>query len=478
MINFNEAEKILQKLPISYYLKRRLNVKLEHSSSTYIDIYNDSLYIGYNNLLDIDNPDEKDIRCLLYHEVSHAFLTPLKLDNSTIINIFEDERIETICKDFYIDVDFKSFVKKINGNQINPSTSIEFFYKIVRFNEGPQDFINETYRLINKYLILNRDSTKKLCDLYHYDVYNLYRKISAYWNSLQIKQNESDNIIKQNENNNQETNNQINQNGNNIKQNDFENNIENNIEKSIKENITKCLNKAITNINNQFNKLIDTQFQEEFNHILKVKSNMTKMNSSAVNSYSGIFDTKSVVRDDYKYFIQKNRIGNVKRFSKIKLNLFIDTSGSFSDNEYIVNKMLYNLLMLEKKSDDFEFDVISMDMTEKLLNKDNRFIKCSGCNLLDDKIFDIFKKVQNKSATNINIVLFDGYAFSGDFYNKDKNKSNFKAFNTTNTIIISDYHNKEIIEQYCTFAKKLFIRSDYAKNLINNVVQNLRKTLK
>ena len=67
------------------------------------------------------------------------------------------------------------------------------------------------------------------------------------------------------------------------------------------------------------------------------------MNGSAINAYSGVFDPRSVGRQDYKYFIQKNRAGNVKRFSKIKLNLFIDDSGSFKDSENVVNsnKLLF-----------------------------------------------------------------------------------------------------------------------------------------
>ena len=58
---------------------------------------------------------------MLYHELSHVILTPRTIfvrrneEERDIINIFEDERIETLLQKFYIKVDFKDFVKQFNG---------------------------------------------------------------------------------------------------------------------------------------------------------------------------------------------------------------------------------------------------------------------------------------------------------------------------------------------------------------------------
>ena len=76
MIQFNEAEKLLQQLPVAFYLKRKLDVKLDYANTSYIDIYNNKLVVSYNQLANLSTADEKDVRCCLYHEVSHAFLTP------------------------------------------------------------------------------------------------------------------------------------------------------------------------------------------------------------------------------------------------------------------------------------------------------------------------------------------------------------------------------------------------------------------
>ena len=77
-------------------------------------------------------------------------------------------------------------------------------------------------------------------------------------------------------------------------------------------------------------------------------SKVTKKNSAAINAYSGVFDPRSTIRDDYKFFLQSNRVGHQKAFSKMKLNLFIDRSGSFYPSVPMVNKIIYALQKIEK----------------------------------------------------------------------------------------------------------------------------------
>ena len=472
MIQFDEAEKILKKLPVAYYLKRKLDVKLDYAKTSCIDIFNDRLIVSYNQLAELNAADEKDVRCCLYHEVSHAFLTPLRLNMTDIVNIFEDERIETICKHYYFDVDFKSFVFKTNNyNGQAPQSARQLFYYVVRYRLGPSRFVSKVSELIKKHKSLNRDSSNSDCKAYFDDIYEFYREVESYWNANQIKKESNSNpeVCNANEENASQS-------------------ISDKIaEKDDEEDEKRAIINAIESLNKQFNSLNDESFQEKIDQILFAKSKSVKMNGSAINAYSGVFDCRSTIRQDYKYFIQKNRAGNVKRFSKVKLNLFIDDSGSFGNSEAIVNKMLYNLAKLEKKTPDFEFDVIVMDIGEKLLKKDERKLKCDSCNLLNKDIFNLFSKVQKQDAANINIVLFDGNAFSclkyqycsSDFKNLVKEyECNFAAFNKSNTIIISDYENEQYIEEYCKSAKKIFVCSDYAKTLIKNVTDSLEHCLR
>lgn len=491
MIQFNEAEKLLQQLPVAFYLKRKLDVKLDYADTSYIDIYNNKLVVSYNQLTKLSTADEKDVRCCLYHEVSHAFLTPLKLSMNDTVNIFEDERIETICKNYYLDTDFKSFCFKTNNyNGQLPKDERQLFYHIVRFRKGPQQFVDKVDEIIAKYFKLNRNSAYTYCNEYYNDVIAFWNEVVAYWNQFKMLSNETSSN-KQNENDNINQNKTASQNACQNEEDASKNNAQSNQSNNgnVQENqfdAQSAINDAIKNLNSQFNALIDENFQDSINQILFSKVKTAKMNGSAINAYSGVFDSRSVGRQDYKYFIQKNRAGNVKRFSKIKLNLFIDDSGSFGSSENVVNKMLYNLVQLEKKTTDFEFDVVVMDVGERLLKKNARKIKCSNCNMLDKNIFKLFEAVQSKNATNINIVMFDGFAFSNLYYVSDsarnksynENRSNFKAFNKANTIIISSQSNEEDIKEFCPSAKKIIESKDYAKLLINNIVNNLSHALK
>ena len=477
MIEFNVAKQLLQKLPIGYYLKRRLDVSLENCRTSYFDVVNNRLAVSYPQLRKLKDASEEDIRCLLYHEVSHALLTPLKLHVNDIRNIFEDERIETICKDFYLNVNFKEFCKKVNGynEAMQPNDEREFFYFIVRFRKGPADLVEQVHDIIKKYSILNRLSPY-LVDDYETDVDTFYREVCERWKKMHQSQESKDETQMQTnaadskqQNNNAEKSSE-----------DIEDSAE-----SIAENIDakSLIVKAIRTIDYEMKQLVDVSLQNALDTILHQRAKKMKMNRAAMNSYSGAFDARSADRQDCKFFIQSNRNGNVRRFSKLKLNLFIDTSGSFYTSEKKINKLLFNLAMLEKKTNDFEFDVIAMNESETLLEKSERCIICNGCNLLDDRIFEIFKKVQSNSSENVNIVLFDGYAFSakrffGKFSLKDNiYRQNFKAFNKSNVSIISDKSNEYDIEEFCPAAKKTIVAYDYADNLISNVLRCLQYRL-
>ena len=475
MIEFNAAKQLLQKLPIGYYLKRRLDVSLENCRTSYFDVANNRLAVSYPQLRKLKDASEEDIRCLLYHEVSHALLTPLKLHMNDIRNIFEDERIETICKDFYLNVNFKEFCKKINGynESMQPNDEREFFYFIVRFRKGPADLVEQVQDIIKKYSILNRLSSFTVNN-YESDVDIFYLEVCERWKKMHQSQ-ESENEIQM-------------QSLRKLSSKQQSSNAEKSSEdsaESIAENIDAkaLIVKAIRTIDYEMKLLVDVSLQNALDAILHQRAKKMKMNGAAMNSYSGAFDARSADRQDCKFFIQSNRNGNVRRFSKLKLNLFIDTSGSFCTSEMKINKLLFNLAMLEKKTNDFEFDVIAMNESETLLEKSKRRINCNGCNLLDDGIFEIFKKVQSNSSENVNIVLFDGYAFSakrffGNFSLKDNiYRQNFKAFNKSNVSIISDKSNEYDIEEFCPAAKKKFVADDYANNLISNVLKCLQYRL-
>ena len=119
-INYEIVKEILVRLPISYYLKRGTSVVLsKEESESFIDLISGSVVISYDRVkeskAETKEELEKDIRTLLYHEISHAILTPRPskyIIDKNIFNCFEDERCETLLKDYYLDVDFKEYLIK------------------------------------------------------------------------------------------------------------------------------------------------------------------------------------------------------------------------------------------------------------------------------------------------------------------------------------------------------------------------------
>lgn len=501
MVQFETANQILKTLPVSFYLKRRVNVELQDVDTSYCNIFENKIVISYEQFKDanITNENaESDIRCLLYHEVSHAFLTPLELpdtiyrwgllDEQAIINIFEDERIETICRNYYHDVNFKQFVKKLNHfNGSTPVTdAMDYFYRIVRFDAEDENFVNEKNAIILKFKNLNRETNFSLSKDYHDEVIAFYQRVAFKFKLITANQNSnSENEEENNEENNKEESNEE-EKANNEVVSDTSNEENNEQISSIMiegknkdtDNFAESIENAIRDFNTSMNSLHDEDMKQKLEEIILRKKTFKKQNGSAINGYSGVFDARSVARDDYKYFVKKNRLGNVKKFSKIKMNLFIDCSGSFINSKEVVNKMLFNLSLLEKQDKDFSFDLVKMTTTDTLTKKDERQIECSGCNDITRSIFTTYNKVNSNDADNINIVLFDGYAFSDVSSSaiRRQHMENFKAFNHNNCIIISDVSNKQAIEKYAKNAKSVFIDDKYATVLIKTVLTMLRQS--
>lgn len=491
-LSFAQTENILKTLPISYYVKRKLDVELsETENGSYCDIMNDKIVISFKmlqqtatKLTSIENLED-DIRCLLYHETSHAFLTPKQLTNTTIVNIFEDERIESLLRNYYKRVNFREFVKRVNNFKNEAPTTVDkFFYQIVRYRIGPQFLVDMVSKLIIKYKDLNRNETDywTVAD-YRNDIENFYEickdyflkspEDKAYQQRIYDKQNNPDGFSKIDDImpdilSNKLTDKQIEDALNKLNQ--------------IEQTDEQIEGEKIGNFDETANKLeniITTYYSkdmfDDINTILSSVKNSTKQNSSAINAYSGVFNPRSVIRTDYKYFVQQNRLGHVKAFSKIHLNLIIDCSGSFRHNDKIVNQLLYALTKFEKTNPNFSFDLISCADENILRAKNDRHQYSSGGNKLTNDIFDLIKKVQLPSQHNINIALFDGDAFS-DFWDKKEKKEawkNWTAFNLPNTTIISDYDNYESINKYCKNIKTIFT-NNYVAELYKNVITTLQ----
>lgn len=584
LISKNKVEELIKKLPVSYYLGAKLEVDVSNSATSYIDLLERKIYISPNNFMQIElqnEPSEYDIenlvRCALYHETSHAMLSPVTLlenkggnYDKDLINIFEDERIETLLKDYYHRSNFKRFVKLVNNYKENtmPKTAKEFFYQVVRFREINEDILNsfvkrlkdgmvdyETVWRLKEYVhrypqnqqdladadlikdaienqiirIINTYNDKEISAFYGSEsdikkykkaIYNLYFFLSIMFKINQQDQQREAKKSQEGEENkgaggketqqenkpisvnssqknkqsgNQESTQSQNQSDNEkaeqeetkviiINEESFkkdENEIKDeNENEETKGNINDYNGSVLEQVKEFINRELNsknTKFYDACNKIIKSYRSANKLNGNMGSAYSGRLDARLYVRDNnetFRWFLHKN--GNsVKRGSKLKLNIFCDTSGSFERNEDKVNSMLKELERIERENSNlFDFDIVEVDYDMRILPKKARRIKViSGGTNLTKEWKKTIDKLQDTSKDVINIVLFDGKIYSS--YDKHL----MALFNKNNMVIISDDSNAPAIKRYCKQARKqVFVdawRESYTDLLEDNVLKAL-----
>lgn len=505
-ITKSNIEKIFNTLPISYYLKRNIVVTLEDGEESFFDPIKDVIVIGAKCIIDtfakMDDSMAKSIsietvtRGIFYHEISHVILTPRNFFKYTnikykdILNVFEDERIETILKNFYMDVDFKKNVVLINNYKgESPKNAFEAFYQVVRYRVGKSEWVNRVASIINRYKDINarynnhpgstyKDYSKnsKECGVianYVDEIIDLYKDITREYPENTMKNNSQKSISGNNDNddNSGEDSNDANAD---------ENSTEINVAISI-EDICKDIVSDIVDIDNTINNAIsdvtevyhDDKLINKLNDVIDRKQKKRGKAGSAINSYHGKMIIKNVAtRDDYQWWSIQNREGNIRRFSKVHFNLFIDRSGSFSENDTKMNIFLRSLEAINNK--DFSFDVITINNTICEWPHTHLEFKSGGGNAIPDLLGNIIKKHTPRNAYVYNIVLFDGDCHTNDSF-KGPN-DNLCYFDTPNTIIVSDSSNKKYFD-VCISKAKIIYTKEYCAEFINNIVTLLDRVM-
>ena len=496
-ISYLQVKKIFDTLPVGYYIGKDVQRELSNDSKeSFYDPMNDKICISYSFIKEgLKETDEKnienDVRTLLYHEVSHAFLTPkylmsrfsesfprseYSISSNIVINIFEDERIERIFDNFFLGVDFDKYCKRVNHwTGISKAKNIEeAWYDFIRFRTTIKtceyllpriDYIIEKYSLLNANMYRFDVSVTDYCR----DVINLFRDFYREWNkdSKKSKSNSKASTDKTDS-----TSSSISSSDSSVSL-DLDIKSENvkpgkSEEKKKESVISKSALKDI--INHVTTSYVDDKMIETFKQIFNKNSKITKRNSSAINTYSGMFDARSVVRDDYKFFLQSNRIGHQKAYSKMKLNLFIDRSGSFGRSVNTVNKIIYALQKVEKLNPNFEFDVVTIGMDERLLPKNNRTFSALGGNAITPKMTSIYNSLQSTQSEVINILLFDGECYTDCAF---ENCKYLGCFNNKKSIIISEDSNKRAFDKYIPGVKVKYC-TNFTDELYKSIITALQ----
>ena len=545
----------INKVPIGYYVGRNVDVTIGDKDDTYFDIVKGSIVISYPTIKDnarlikTDADAEKSVRHLIFHELSHALLTPRILHIDMVLNVFEDERIESILKNYYLDTDFKAFVKKLNGfkNQ-PPENEWDAWYQLVRYRRGPVYFLSRVHEIIDDYthldIAVSRIDTEIRSSIRNYEaeVNHLYEEFVKWYNQTNPSDLKIDKSLKdlmqngEGDGQSDDKNNQQTQMGTGLSnadnnQSDYnEDGLEKALQKlleSLKDN-KKDLLMEVPKIDDKANKFANVSSIEAIDvnegdyddlytiiddsndkagglwhrpgkdddktkqkadkavfdmidSLISLLKTTRKNNGSSIAAYSGVINPRNVIRDDYKYFMQQNRKGHASVYSKMHLNMFIDCSASFKDNDEKVNTLLWALTKFERAVPDFSYDLISCGVGQKLRPKYNRTQSSYDGTVLTDDIFDMFKKQQFTNAVNMNIVLYDGKVNHLHKYKTTGKRieSNWEAFNDVNTVIIVDDSNEDAVNKFCPLAHKI-ISKDYVEELYKNtyaaLLQLIRRT--
>lgn len=537
-LSYPVVKAIFDTLPIGYYLGRAIDCELSaDGTASYFNVASDKIVISYPMIASaatelpttVSNDEvEKLIRGLLYHEVSHVILTPKDLRVTTALNIFEDERIESICKNLYMNTNFFDNLIKLNHfNGEAPTTADAAFYQLVRFHIGTPEWLKRCRNLLNEYSYLNCTSYS---GDYAYDVNEFYKDFVKWYNEEAKKdasnseseeseegtENETSNsgsetkpMTEEFESENEETEktsdssnksttskpskNEPNGSSEETKTSSSSMNEEDSEEStntsttpahgtkpSDMDDMSIDLEAFKGIINESINKYYNATLISNLTNIITKAMKKNKRNGSAINSYSGRLHVKSVVRDDYRWWVQENRAGHVRQNSKVHFNLFIDNSGSFRYNDDAMNEFIKALDKVEKSTPNFTFDVITINTKVVEWDTHNQIFESCGGNKLLPSIKEVIKKHTLPQTTNYNIVLFDGDAHSDDDWGWGRATASpdpFKFFNLPNTIIISDHDNQGYIEAAHVTQAKVRYTNNYCHEFISIICNLLEKTL-
>lgn len=523
-LSFAACEDILKTLPIGYYLGHPVACCLDpDGQDTFINMDTESVTISYPTIatalenIKVPVEPESVIRGLLYHEISHALLTPTRLFsvysprvlettlNTTgyskeraryltanvrkIMNIFEDERIETLCRDYYMNVDFKKNLFLINDvvpKEVAASPDpMNRFFAGVRFREASPELLAEVKTAIRKTANLCHGSSCDTCTNYVRMILELFNKFIKDSDDLSNKgnsDNESDSKPESGVKTNTES-------GNTESDSKSESgNAATEAKPALTQEeidkLAEAANKATAGEGAGHDELKATfkvlstnpdiaSIENRLERIINAATNKNKSRSTASFGYAGRIDPRATQSKDYRWFAKKTPNGSNRRFDKIHFNLFCDNSGSFVPSRSKMNALLLALRKYAEKNQDFSVSVIHCAKGMEVRGDNDWPLTCDhGSDLYDDtkKIVD---GLQVPNATVVNVVVFDGYMSppsceqAGDVY---------KAFNKPNFIVVSDVSNKKLFK-YAPSAKVTYVTYDYADTFIDIIFKQLEALL-
>lgn len=528
--SFEIVRSVLDSLPIGYYAGHPIAVTLDRDgTSTYFDTNTESITISFPMIANAlaTAPDTTDpeslIRGLLYHEVSHALLTPNDLFNmmrsltrltttshyeyahqahlekvitreqfdeclkecelkaNEIANIAEDERIETLLHSYYMNVDFKRNLVLLNG--IDPRANLEqkgeSFYNVVRYRVTNHP---EWFDLVNDFSTVNFAKPNTFTDL----IYDFCNKVLLLYVQIWVETHRSKSKSKSkptpspsSEPSKSESKSKskskptLKPSAEQLEQ--IAQNVSEQAESTLPSNGSMTLSDIKSTLSNASTNpelaKMRTTVKSSVEQALKRRGHF----SASTNAHTGRrINPRSVGNADYRWFNRPSQSGDLKQFDKIHFNLWVDCSGSFSNSAPKINALIKCLSDLEQEMPDFSMDVIRVGSKyhNQLADKSDMFITPRGSSHVDNDLSYVYKQVQRPQTSNYNIVVFDGEMEL--LFNTSKGV--LSTFNHPNCYMVIDSTNWRWEDSNPKATVKM-IDTDYADNFIDTVNSLISKAL-
>ena len=498
-LTYSKCKEIFDTLPIGYYLGHNIPTELsETDPATYFNTATYTITISYPMIANTVESIKEDcdieqlIRGLLYHEISHVIMTPRPKEfqytdiwkrNTSIpqhvkhnlLNIMEDERIESLLRKYYLDTDFRKNVDLINA----PSTGytlaasddpVDRFYAAVRFRVGPKAALDKVAKIIKTYQFDRRQSFRGLGN-YVRDIFDLYKYFE-------------DNIRQEQEKK------QAGKPASTPKLDDQSDEQASSMESAMNDELNEPvtpeqLATLIRALHENIKVFVENNFIDP--HVKEAKERVTRILTAAMNrranqapslaGYAGKIDPRLCGDRKYKWFVKRNDGSAGNKFSKIKLNLFVDNSSSFGSSRRTINALSDAIADVEKQFKDFSFDFVRVGSGVKKMPKNERFVECDEGSALTNDIIPVYRSLQDPNAITANIAVFDGDLFQCSGTNKEENRHAWRAFDQPNCQIVTDPENMPYIMADCPRAKVHYIDTDYAQVFVEKVLSALERLL-
>lgn len=413
---------------------------------------------------------EKMLRCLLYHEVGHLLLTPKWLkeyvkmrdekgyvwpDSDALVNIFEDERLEQVLSRSFMGVDFKGFVNLVHKSGCT-STRAGKFLKAVRLRQTSQEIssaVDDAVEALKSMTSVTGawdelDSGVNALDEYQTTLEGLASTILSAEEQKpeggqpqQVQQQQSGDGSEDESEQEQSGGGESEENesedekpegggkseeegseeqkpgcaGSEQTQTEEQPN-ENTEEKSKEEGsggrVPRDLGMPEDYVKGVADKVFVTPTEDVANTLNRFAVRLSKRKGAQAagrwSALHGRIDARRDALDKERIFRRRSDVGE-RINTSVNLVLWVDCSGSFSDSEGILNRILAaTSKAMDMAGCKLTVSVVKMTKGVRIAKPNDWKIDACGGNEIDRSYADAWRKTRRKDRRNIDIIVFDG----------------------------------------------------------------------